>query len=354
MEFKDVINIFPKLEEGFVQPRNSYSLVLAAGFEDRTINILHKISDVFPSFVLIVLYKGEGHPNKEEEIKTYLKKNKIAFDTIEFDRKFPQIFEDNICNKILQFTNFSNIIIDISSMSKLLIMDLIVNLSKIKKRIVIIYTEPKEYRPTQTQYLKKKRNIKQDTSKLYFQTLDVSATVTTINLSSIAMSDAPRFLAAFPTFNEDLLITLFQEFSPNAWLLIHGIPLRQKDKWRLKAIEYINHHVLSQISDIEQTKISTYNYVQTFSLLEKCYQKVKFTHKFIIGPPTSKLQAVAVALFKLYRQDVQILYPTPKSYLFKEHSRFSSTIHSIYFNNFSLFIEELKIKRKKIDVESSN
>lgn len=124
--------------------------------------------------------------------------------------------------------------------------------------------------------------------------------------------------------------------------------------WREEAIKFINRHVFSQVSEIQQTTISTYNYIETFILLEKWYQKVKLTHKYIVGPPTSKLQAVAVSLFKLYRQDIQILYPTPKSYLFREHSKFSSTIHSICFNNFSRFVKELVKSRQKIDVECEN
>lgn len=350
MELKEVLNSFPKIEDGFILPQLPYSLILAAGFEDRTMNILERTSALLPSFVLLILYKGEGHPNKEKKIKTFLKKNNISFEIIEFDRKSPQDFEDNLSTKKNDLEDFPEIVVDISSMSKLLILDLLVNLCKMDQSLTITYTEPREYLPTRQQYTVKKKKIQQDSSKLYFQTLDVSATVTTRSLSSIAMADASRFLVAFPTFNEDLLITLFQEFSPNSWLLVHGLPLRLKDKWRLNAIKYINHHVLSQISDVEQTTVSTFDYLETFALLEDCYQKVKLTHKFIVGSPISKLQAVAVALFKLYRQDVQILYPTPKSYLFMEHSKFSGKIHSIRFKNFSQFVNELVKNRQRIDV----
>jgi hypothetical protein len=231
-------------------------------------------------------------------------------------------------------------------------MSLLVNLRKLDQQITILYTEPRIYLPTKTQFLKKKNNKRLGASKLFFQTLDVSATVTTENLSSIAMADAPRFLVAFPTFNENLLITLFQEFSPNKWLLVHGLPLRKKDIWRSDAIKFINRHVLEQVSEAQQTAISTYDYRDTFSLLERYYQQVKLTHKFVVGPPTSKLQAISVALFKLYRQDVQILYPTPKSYLLREHSKFSSTVHSIKFNKFSEFVQELVKYRHQIDVTS--
>ncbi|MGB2869017.1 MAG: hypothetical protein WBD36_11240, partial [Bacteroidota bacterium] len=245
---------------------------------------------------------------------------------------------------------YPEIVIDISSMSKLLIMNLLIGLSTLNKRLTIAYTEAKTYLPTRAQYQRKKGNSRLGASKLYFQTLEHSATVTSTNLSSIAMSDAPRFLVGFPTFNEDLLITLFQEFSPNACLIVHGVPLRVKDEWRLKAIKYINSHILNQISENDQIKISTYWYADTFALLERYYQQVKLTHKFIIGPPSSKLQAVAVSLFKIYRGDVQILYPTPKSYSLQEHSEQSSRVHSIEFSPFSDFMKKLVQRRHEIDV----
>jgi cystathionine beta-lyase family protein involved in aluminum resistance len=108
--------------------------------------------------------------------------------------------------------------------------------------------------------------------------------------------------------------------------------------------------VLSQVSEAQQTTISTYDYRDTFSLLEKSYQKVKLTHKFIVGPPTSKLQAIGVALFKLFRQDVQILYPTPKSYKFREHTKLSSSVHSLKLYKYSDFVQKLVNSRHQIDV----
>ena len=353
MEIKQVLFNLPKISEGFSTPSPcQYSVVVVAGFEDRTLNILKKTTKTPPQYALVIIYKGEGYPNKETEIVSFLKKHHIKYDAIEFDRRNPQDFEDTLLSKVVVIKEYPEVVIDISAMSKLLIMCLLVNLRNLDQQITIAYTEPKIYLPIKSQYRKKKLNKRLGASKLFFQTLDVSATVTTENLSSISMADAPRFLVAFPTFNEDLLITLFQEFSPNECLLVHSIPLRKKDKWRPDAIKFINQHVLSQVPEIQQTAISTYNYKDTFALLEKHYQQVKLTHKYIVGPPTSKLQAIAVALFKLFRQDVQILYPTPKSYLLLEHTKFSSRVHSIKFNKFSEFVQGLVNNRHQIDVST--
>ena len=340
----------PDINEGFTPPkRNSYLFVLAAGFEDRTFNILKNIKNNKPSMVLVIKYKGEGYTNKDTEINEYLLANKIPFSILEFDRLNPQDFEDSLQDKITTLKNYSEIVVDISSMSKLLIMTLIVNMRNINQPLTIVYTEAKIYLPTEKQFQKQKHNKQIGASKLYFQTLDVSSTVTTRNLSSIAMADAPRFLVAFPTFNEDLLITLFQEFAPNAWLILHGIPHLQKDKWRTEAIKYINRHILAQVTHNQQNNISTYEYREVFDILERCYQQYKLTHKYIVGSPTSKLQAVGVSLFKLFRQDIQILYPTPKSYLLKQHSRYSGKIHHISFKDFSKYINDLLVARHKID-----
>lgn len=347
------VTFFPEIEEGQYSPRNqNYLLVMASGFEDRTLTVLQSLTPR-PKMVLAIVYEGETHSNKDEEVRKHLDDEKISRKEVSFDRRNPQRFEQEFEMLLQFFSSFDEVVVDISAMSKLLIMTIIVNCKELSSDLTILYAEPRIYKPTFSEYQQKKRHRSLGAAKLFFQTSDVFATVTTSNLSSVSMDGSPIFLVAFPTFNEDLLITLFhQEFSPHACLIIHGMPLRKKDQWRMNAIKYVNRHVLEQIRDVDQLTIPTYDYRETFEVLESYYHKYKFTHKFVVGTTTSKFQAVAVSLFKLYRPDIQILYPTPKSYLLREHSSRAGKIHIIGFKQFKSFLDGLVEFRQKIDVHS--
>jgi len=343
----------PKLiSESYEIPDSDYLLILASGFEDRTKTVLDKISKKPPKAVLLIIYQGEKHLNKDDEIRRYLKSMRVSTDEIYFDRRNPQPFEQSFEDYLANLKSVKEILIDISVMSKLLIMTLLVGCQNFEDDIMILYTEPRMYKPTKAQFEAKKRYSKLAAVKLSFQTSDVAATITTRNLSSIAMDNSPIFLVGFPTFNEDLLIILFHEFSPNAWVIVHGKPLREKDQWRLNAIKYMNRHILEQIQPTDQIVVSTFHYEETFNVLENSYHQFKHTHKIIIGPPVSKLQAVAISIFKLYRPDVQILYPTPKSYLLHEHSLQAKAIHMIKFKRYAHYIKSLIESRLKVDAYS--
>ncbi|MFI5251384.1 MAG: hypothetical protein ACHQQQ_03035 [Bacteroidota bacterium] len=354
IKFEDpIIPQLPRIYEGcYIPVAGQYSLILASGFEDRTVNYLQHLIDKPPKEAFLILYKGESHKNKDDEIRKILRDMKVNIIEVSFDRRLPEEFEDEISKIYKHLQDSRETIIDISSMSKLLMMSLLVGLNKLATKLVIVYTESRIYKPSKRVFETRKRNRELRSSKLFFQTSDLLATTTTKSLSSSAMNNSPIFLIAFPTFNEELLITLFQEFSPSVTVIVHGVPLRKKDEWRTEAIHYINRHILGQIKAADQIKVSTYYYAETFQVLEKYYYQYKTSHKFTVGAGVSKLQSIAIAFFKLYRPDIQILYPTPKSYLLKEYSSQSSAIHSIEISNYAKFILDLREFRRRIDFNS--
>ena len=92
------------------------------------------------------------------------------------------------------------------------------------------------------------------------------------------------------------------------WIL--GRPHLEKDVWRREAMRKINRIG----DDAKVLEASTFDYRQTWALLESIYQERWETSNLTISPLGSKLQAVAVTLFCFRHSDVRVLFSTPKKY----------------------------------------
>jgi hypothetical protein len=66
--------------------------------------------------------------------------------------------------------------------------------------------------------------------------------------------------------------------------------------------------------DAERYQTSTLDYRETLTRLLKLYSMHAVHERLLISPTGSKMQTVAVGLFRANVKDVQIVYPTPKSF----------------------------------------
>ena len=58
------------------------------------------------------------------------------------------------------------------------------------------------------------------------------------------------------------------------------------------------------------------------------YRKVGDREKLVIAPTGSKMQSVAVGLFRAFMRDIQIVYPTPQT--FSSPGRHTEGVRRIY------------------------
>jgi hypothetical protein len=58
----------------------------------------------------------------------------------------------------------------------------------------------------------------------------------------------------------------------------------------------------------------TLDYRQTLDQLLEIYRLHGATERILIAPTDSKMQAVAVGIFRAFVRDVQIVYPTPRAF----------------------------------------
>ncbi|HLP48407.1 MAG TPA: hypothetical protein VK469_20875, partial [Candidatus Kapabacteria bacterium] len=172
-----------------------------------------------------------------------------------------------------------------------------------------------------------------------YRTMFISAGVYEVTivpeLASIVMYGQPVRLVTFPSFNIDQLASLKGDIQPYSFNFIHGIPPSPENAWRPEAIKKLNH-----IEDIkmnrEDLEASTLYYEETLEHLLKIYDEYNYLERIFIAPTGSKMQAVAVGIFRTFMNDVQIVYPTPRE--FSSPKRYTEGIKTIYrldLNNFN-------------------
>ena len=61
------------------------------------------------------------------------------------------------------------------------------------------------------------------------------------------------------------------------------------------------------------------------------YDKYSVMERIIIAPTGSKMQTVAVGIFKAFMDDIQIVYPTPR--LFPEPKEYTKGARQLYILN---------------------
>lgn len=316
----------------------------AAGFEDRSLAVLKKIKENRKTLSHIVgieyqPYYCKNNKDGFEHLASELVPSNDNIKWIKFDRENPGQLDASLKSIREICAQFSHIWLDISAMSKLLILVLLEALRDIDVSLTIAYAEAEVYHPDRKEFEGKIKQVKRTMQTLEFLTSGVAGVVTTSALSSIAMQNYPTALVAFPTFNSQLLSALLTEVTPQDLIIVEGEPLRDLNKWRQTAIRKLNQEFYASAKATYVA--STFYYDKTIKLLEKICQDYRFTHELVVAPANSKLQTVGVFFFKQMHPEIQILYPTPKSFIFNHYTERVKQIHQISFHSYCRFVHSL-------------
>jgi hypothetical protein len=288
-------------------------VIVAAGFEDRAMRVLQLVTNEAKKIKIIVIeFLPFNSSNKLKEILQTCENHLGFIDHIVYDRENPTGIGEVILNCISNVSG--RIFIDISAMPRLLIVQLIVAIGQSPHTLhktSIAYCEAEVYYPRQEEYEAPKPELV-ETNQLYrenFISAGVFEVIIVPELSSIASQGQPTRLVAMPSFNSDQLVSLRAELQPAYFSIVHGIPPYPEYQWRVDAIKRINS--TENIPDREDVDISTLDYREMLQFLIKVYDDRELLERIIIAPIGSKMQAVAIGLFRVYMNDVQIAYPTP-------------------------------------------
>ena len=343
------MNLLPPVQPFPGEPslvQNKTLLVCADGFEDRGLSFVQSIRSKAFSTIFVLTYE----PTRQSrlcELTTACKKcsNSIPA-VIKYDRFHPAVFEEEFPAKInATLDNIEEIIVDISVMSKLMILIILNTLRNYGGKVRIIYTEPIDYAPTKGKYEQHYQALRLAAGLPSYGVHDV---VRTPLLTSVVMQRNPAIIVAFTSFNEQLIRALLSNFNPTHLFLINGVPPTLF--WREEATQKMHANVLNDYradNPVDangrlERRSSTLLYTETFFVLSEIYRKYCVTNRIVLAPTGSKMQALGCALLKLCCPDVHIEYPTPESFLMKGFSSPEiKCIHQVVFPNFRNFIGKL-------------
>ena len=308
------------------------TLVLAAGFEDRCLGSLHYLEASGSKGFTAILIKYEPHleENRIDEIKQRLQKLDAREEEMIYDRHNPAGGGEVLAEKLEKLGRKGYIYLDISGMSRLFIVQVLVALGKPGRGfsgIRILYSEAATYPPDESEV---KKEIEKNGEDSIYRTMFISAGVYEVTivpeLSSVVLYRQPIRIVAFPSFNTDQLTSLKGEIQPFSFTLIHGLPPFKGNSWRLEAIKKLNH--TENMLNSQDKDASTLDYRETLEHLLEIYNTYNYLERIFIAPTGSKMQAVAVGIFRAFMNDVQVVYPTPRT--FSTPKRYTEGVKSIY------------------------
>lgn len=295
------------------------SLVAVAGFEERAKAIFEEFdgrNDTnYIQTAAGIQYKPNNNRNDVQALERGLSSLGLSEDSTQrltFDRYNPDSFEP-VFSDFLDSIPEEHILLDISGMSKLLIMISLHLLAERDYSVTIFYAEAEEYSPTEEEYVETIQSTKDPDRNPAFLTYGIYDIVTTRGLSSALGSGQPMVVVAFPTFNHQELMALTSELSPSQLVSIEGTPHYESDHWRKESIRELNNGIESHIP-VDWYETSTFDYQSTASLLNDIYRRYSDDYRVVLAPTGSKLQTLGCLLFRRQHQDIQVVYPVTREY----------------------------------------
>jgi hypothetical protein len=290
-------------------------LIVCAGFEDRALGVLQNAVSGGNRFnVLIVDYRPFFPENRLNAIRTICQDAHLNGIELLYNREEPAGFGAALIEK-LSFVA-GRIFVDISAMSRLLIVQTLVALGTRSigfEGCLVAYAEAKKYPPTREEAGMELARCESDpTFSILFLSSGVFEITVVPELSSPAPAGAQTRLIAFPSLDAHQLTALRVEVQPSRFSFIEGVPPSAENKWRQQVIAQLN--CLDQVQDAERTETSTLDYRETLDALLKLYSEHSLRDRLVLSPTGSKMQTVAAGIFRAIIADVQIAYPTPHGF----------------------------------------
>ena len=313
-------------------------LIVCAGFEDRCLEVLQRALAVRQHFqVILVEYLPFMAANKARELTALCEQGGINPTRMVYDRQNPAGFGALLAGEATACSG--RIYIDVSAMSRLLIVQTLVALRQSAgalQRGVVAYTEAQTYPPNRQDV---EVGIRQSEVDPLYVVLFLSSGVHDVTivpeLSALSFGANQTRLVVFPSFNPHQLTALRAELQPSRFTLIHGDPPSPLNQWRSDAISRLNR--LESVPNADHAHTSTLDYRETLDCLLTLYGREATRERLVISPTGSKMQTVAVGLFRAFMDDVQIVYPTPREFSSPgSYTKGVGQLYSLDLNPFAL------------------
>lgn len=289
-------------------------LLVVAGFEERALSVLRSAYRKGHNFqVVLIRYRPVVPENRDEECVKLCKDAHLPLEELVYDRENPSSAGDRIADYL---NGFDNVFIDVSGMSRLLIVQVVVAMIEHGKAFSVLYTEANVYPPKEEEFRQKQQGMRGGVS---FISSGIFEIVSCPELSSVSMLGGPIRLISFPSFDPVQLSNLVQELQPTHNDVINGVPPDLSMQWRTKAIGELNKTNMNALQGVREHEASTFDYRETLKIILQLYKMHSVYDRIVIAPTGSKMQAVAVGILRAVLTDLQIVYPTPLRFLDPAH-----------------------------------
>lgn len=324
----------------------------AYGYESRSLawGHLQNENDNAISDAIVARYvlDRKGRNKIRQLQKILLAMGAKTIDELRYEVQSPHDIESSFGNMLRgKLPDVEEVIVDISAMTKLLILVTLCQLKDFERSVRIVYSEAQEYAPTKADYEKSKEDIKLLTR---FPSIGVESIVRTKCLSSIRMQGQPVTLVAFTSFNEQLIRHMLGTMSPYRLVFIGCRPPRREFAWREYATQEIHKPLIADYNrdnpiDKENGLLlrsaSTLDYIETLKTLESIYLECGLHERIICAATGSKMQTVGLFFHKMSHPDVHIEYPTPESHYLKSTGTRIQRVHEVLVPEFKKFLTSL-------------
>ncbi len=306
-------------------------VIHAPGFEDRTMDVAEAIAYSPGARAILLDYLPFTPDNRLSDVRKALGARSVKVtheDILKYHRFKPDDFETRLRVR-LSTHGARRVVLDISTMSKLAIILILNVCHELNLDVRVLYCEAKTYGPSAEEFerAKQQKKIHQPTLQIF---TGVHGVVRVNSLASVAMQGQPTAAIVFMSFNDILTQVLLNTVYPGRLFLINGRP--PVHSWREEATAWIHDQVRREWDDDNPvvhgnegsvpmpTRVaSTLDYRETVSLLLQLYWQLSATHRVLLAPAGSKMQAVGCYLVKALHPDIHIEYPSPEGFT-KEYS----------------------------------
>jgi hypothetical protein len=302
-------------------------LIHAPGFEDRTLAVAKLlIPGPQVSRAILLDYRPHNSTNRLSDVRAALSDRSVDVtdaDVVEYDRFEPGDFEARLQVR-LRALKATRVIVDVSTMSKLEIMLVLHACCEMGLLVEIFYAEAESYGPTQQQFedARQQNKVHQPTLQIF---TGIHGVVRVDSLASVAMQGQPTAALVFMSFNDALTQALLNTVYPSRLFLINGRP--PVHNWREEATAWIHDQVRREWAEDNPVDVpkeggvalprrvaSTLDYRETVGLVLQLYWQLSSTHRILLAPAGSKLQAVGCYIVKALHPDIHIEYPSPDGF----------------------------------------
>jgi hypothetical protein len=327
-----------------LQPGTKRVFIGACGFEERSLGwVKHQGGQgAILNGSLFFRYRHPKGRNRIRELRKAIGSLGVSSpDDIVYDAWSPYTIEDSVDKKYRGLpSDTQEIVVDVSAMTKLLILVCLCKLSRFTGTLRIVYSEAESYAPTREEYEKSKKDMEVIAK---FPSRGFESVIRTKCLSSIRMQGQPVLMVAFTSFNEQLVRHMLGTISPHRLLFINGRPPRDDYAWRERATQEIHRPLIEEYAadnPTDETKLltrvaSTLHYSETIDRVEEIYGRFGTHERIICAATGSKMQTVGLFFCKMAHPDIHIEYPTPDSYFVKGMSKGVRRVYEVVLPEFS-------------------